>query len=195
MTCPPRASPGASTPGASRRRGWHRLPPAGSPRPQWTAAGSAGVPGDADKPTVFATGTTGQARLAALSAIARRNCLTTNRGPVYSGPSSSARDTASLARSSSRNLRPTQGPLPPAAHHPGAESAPATSSRNRSKLSASSGRSECPAAFSRLHAVDLRRSATAAGIAVKAHYDVDRRGDGGASGLPREASARFHVAN
>ena len=35
--------------------------------------------------------------------------------------------------------------------------------------------------------VVFRRSATAAGLAVKAHYDVDRRGDGGASGLPREA--------
>ena len=55
----------------------------------------AGVPGDADKPTVFATGTTGQARLAAPSAIARRNCLTTNRRSEHSGPSSSGRDTAS----------------------------------------------------------------------------------------------------
>ena len=58
---------------------------------------------------------------------------------------------------------------------------------NRSAVAASSGRSKRPAALSRLHAVDLRRSATAAGLAVKAHYDVDRRGDGGASGLPREA--------
>ena len=38
----PRASPGASTPRASRRRGWHSLPPAGSATPPRAAAGSAG---------------------------------------------------------------------------------------------------------------------------------------------------------
>ena len=48
-------------------------------------------------------------------------------------------------------------------------------------------RAKRPAAFRRLDAGDLGRAAIAVGLAVKAHREMDRRGDRGAGGLPREA--------